>query len=161
ADLAWTGRLSTSFDLSDASSTALGASVAFGPNATGDGADTVIWGADFVYKWRPPGSERGWPFFKLQGEALARRVEAAEQVDNSVAGSPVNVPGATLHDYGGYLQGLWGFSLGWDVGLRGDWVNGSGQSYDQVAQTFSRASDPFRAQRWRLSPMLEYHPSEF
>jgi hypothetical protein len=40
-------------------------------------------------------------------------------------------------------------------------VNGSGQSYDQATQTFSRSSDMFRAQRWRLSPLLEFHPSEF
>ncbi|HLQ37947.1 MAG TPA: hypothetical protein VK348_09105 [Planctomycetota bacterium] len=160
-DMMWLARASSSFDLSDSSSTALGTSIAFGPNATGDGANTVIYGADFVYKWRPPSTERGWPFFRLQGEVIARNFEAAAQVDSSVPLAPVNLPGTTLHDYGGYLQALYGFSLGWDAGLRGDWVNGSGQSYDRGTQTFSRGGDMFRAERFRLSPMIEYHPSEF
>jgi len=159
ADLLWSARLMTSFDLDD-SSAAVGASVAFGPNATGDGKDTLIYGVDFVYKWRPASTERGWPFFRLQGEVLARQFEAADQVDNSGT-TPVSVPGDTLHDYGGYLQGLWGFTPGWDVGLRGDVASGSGASYDQATQTLSRSSDMFRAARWRISPMLQYHPSEF
>jgi hypothetical protein len=120
ADMLWTGRISTSFDLGDASSTAIGASVAWGPNATGDGASTLIYGADFVYKWRPPGNERGWPFFRVQGEVLARNFETAAQVDSSTPGILVPLPATTLHDYGGYLQALWGFALGWDAGLRGD-----------------------------------------
>jgi hypothetical protein len=160
-DMLWSARLMTSFDLSDTSSTAFGVSVAFGPNATGDGADTAIYGADFVYKWRPLSTERGWPFFKLQGEVIGRSFQAAAQTDASVPGSPVAVPGTTLHDYGGYLQALYGFTPGWDVGLRGDWVSGSGSSYDQATQTFSRSGDMFRADRWRISPILTFHPSEF
>lgn len=160
-DLVYTGRLLSSWDLSDASSTAVGASVAFGPNATGDGADTLIWGADFVYKWRAPSNQRGWPFFKLQGEFVGRQFQAAGQIDDSDPLDPVTVPGRTLRDHGAYLQALWGFEPGWDVGLRGDWASGSGDSYDPGTQTFARSADPYRCDRFRISPMIEYHPSEF
>jgi hypothetical protein len=97
----------------------------------------------------------------VQGEYVARRFEAAAQVDASDPLNPVAVPGDTLHDQGAYLQALWGFELGWDVGLRGDWAGGSGASYDPTTQTFGRAGDPYRADRFRISPMLQYHPSEF
>ncbi|HEX5051348.1 MAG TPA: TonB-dependent receptor [Planctomycetota bacterium] len=160
-DLVYTGRLVSSWDISDASSTAIGASVAYGPNATGNGADTLIYGADFVYKWRAPSNERGWPFFRLQGEVVARDFAAADQIDAGGPLAPVTVPGTTLHDYGAYLQALWGFSLGWDAGLRGEWVSGSGDSYDAATAGFARASDPYRCDRYRISPLLEYHPSEF
>lgn len=160
-DLVYAARLQTAWDLSDASSTALGSSVAFGPNATGNGAGTVIYGADFVYKWRAPSGQRGWPYFKVQGEFVGRAFEAAAQVDAADPLNPVAVPGQTLRDFGGYLQASWGFRLGWDVGLRGEWAGGSGASYDAATQTFARAGDPYRADRIRISPMLAYHPSEF
>jgi hypothetical protein len=160
-DLVYSARLVSSWDFGEASSTAIGASMAFGPNATGDGANTVIYGCDFVYKWRAPSGQRGWPYYKLQGEFVGRDFEAAAQVDGSDPLNPVAVPGATLHDHGGYLQAVWGCSPGWDIGLRGEWVTGSGASYDAGTQSFSRASDPYRADRVRISPMLAFHPSEF
>lgn len=160
-DLVYTARLVSSFDLSDASSAAVGASLAFGPNATGGGADTLIYGADFVYKWRALSSERGWPFFRLQGEFVGRDFAAAAQTDASDPLNPMAVPAATLRDQGGYLQALWGFHLGWDVGVRADWATGSGASYDAASRGFSRDGDPYRADRFRISPMLEYRPSEF
>lgn len=160
-DLVCSGRLVTGWDFDDANSAAVGASVACGPNATGGGADTLIWGADFVYKWRPPGGQRGWPFLRVQGEFLARAFEAAAQVDAADPLNPVAVPGKTLRDQGAYLQVLWGFEPGWDVGLRGEWVTGGGDSYDRDSMTFTRAGDPYRCDRYRISPLLEYHPSEF
>jgi len=160
-DLVYSARVVTSWDLGEAASTALGASVALGPNATGDGAETVVWGADFVYKWRPPGGQRGWPHFVVQGEVVGRSFEAAAQVDDSDPANPVALPATTLHDLGAYLQATWGFRLGWDVGLRAEWAGGSGASYDVATQTFARAGDPYRADRFRIAPMLAWHPSEF
>ncbi|MFO1077463.1 MAG: hypothetical protein U1E73_07030 [Planctomycetota bacterium] len=160
-DLVYSGRVVAGWDFDDASSAAVGASVAVGPNPTGDGADTRIYGADFVYKWRAPSNDRGWPFFRLQGEFVARDFEAGDQVDDGDPLAPVAVPGATLHDYGGYLQALWGFAVGWDVGLRGDWATGAGASYDRATQSFTRSGDPYRSDRFRISPMLEYRASEF
>src|SRR5690606_7510803 len=51
ADLVWLGRLRTSFGLGAETSLTLGASVLFGPNATGPGADTQVFGADFTWHW--------------------------------------------------------------------------------------------------------------
>jgi hypothetical protein len=107
-DLVWLGRLQTSFDLSEETSFALGTSVLFGPNASGPGADTLVWGADVVWRWRAEDGRRGRPFVTVEGEVVARRFDAAAQVD-----------------------------------------------------AFDRASDPFRADRVRVSPLLSYHPTEF
>ncbi len=161
ADFVYTGRALTTFNLADDLDLDLGGSVVFGPNATGDGADTLIYGADFTLTWRPENAERGWPFFKLQGEFVARDFDAAAQVDESDPLAPVPVPGDSLEDHGGYLQGLYGFSPGWAAGMRVDWATGSGDSYDGASQSFGRAFDPYRCDRLRLTPMLAYHPSEF
>ena len=52
-DLAWSSRLATGFDLDATQSVQLGLSAVIGPNASGDGAATVIYGADFGYVWKP------------------------------------------------------------------------------------------------------------
>jgi hypothetical protein len=160
-DLVYTARAAASFDLSDSSSLGIGASAVVGPNATGADGDTAIYGADFVFRWRPPSNERGWPFVKLQGEFMARAFDAAEQVDGADPLNPVTLPGTTLDDRGGYLQGVYGFERGFAAGLRVDWATGSGASYDAATQTFDRSADPFRSDRVRISPLLAYHPSEF
>ncbi|MCA8966750.1 MAG: hypothetical protein H6838_06900 [Planctomycetes bacterium] len=161
ADLVYTGRAMTTFALGDDENLDLGASAVFGPNATGEGADTMIYGADFAFVWRPEHGERGWPFLKVQGEYVARAFDAAAQVDDTDPMAPVTVPGATLRDQGCYLQGLYGFTPGWTLGLRLDWAGGSGDSYLRDSQQFGRELDPYRSDRVRLTPMLAYHPSEF
>ena len=157
----WSGRLATGFDLGTDHSMAFGVSGAFGPNATGEGAATTIYGADFVWKWQPAGAERGTPFLKVEAEIVGRDFETAAQVDASVPSTPVDLPATTLHDLGGFVQGTWGFAAGWAVGLRAETASGSGQSYDPGGQTFDTASDPWRAERLRISPILTCKPSEF
>ena len=161
ADMVYTARASTVFDLSDTQGLGLGASALFGPNPTGGSADTVIYGADFVWRWKPLDSERGYPFVKVQGEVMARGFRAAEQTDAADPLNPVTLPGETLEDYGGYLQGLYGFTVGWAAGLRVDWASGSGDSYDASSQSFGRDQDVYRTDRLRISPMLAWKPSEF
>lgn len=160
-DVLWSARLHSGFDVGASSSAAFGASVAYGGNATGEGVDTLIYGADFVFKDRPASGRRGWPFFEVDGEVMVRDFEAAAQVDDADPLNPVDVPGATLRDWGGYVQALYGFSAGWSVGARAEWVSGSGASYDAATQSFARANDPYRADRLRLSPLLVFQPSEF
>jgi hypothetical protein len=98
---------------------------------------------------------------RVQGEFVGRVFDAAAQVDATDPAAPVALPRTTLHDHGGYLQVLYGFSRGWDVGLRGEWAGGSGDSYDADWQTFSRDHDMFRSDRVRIAPLLTFHPSEF
>jgi len=158
-DVLWHARLATATDFTPAHTLGGGVSAAFGPNATGVGADTVIYGADFMYRWRAIDNRRGYPFFKLQGEVMARAFDAAAQVDDSGA-TPVDLPSDTLEDWGAYLYAVYGFDVGWAVGLRGEICSGSGASYLGDGE-FERAGDPWRADRTRISPMLSYQTSEY
>lgn len=169
-DLLWTARAALQCEA--AGTIEVGASLSFGPNATGAGADTLLYGADFRWVCGAVGHDDApsaahdhgataddFAPFSLQGELVGRAFEAAAQVDDSVPATPVALPATTLKDLGGYLQALWGFAPGWAVGLRGEYAGGSGASYDPATQTFSRAADPFRADRLRLSPLLAFRPS--
>jgi hypothetical protein len=164
-DLVWLARAVTGFDAGAAHSAQFGASMLFGPNPTGGDAATAVYGVDGVWKWRPPDAEAGWPFVIVEAEALLRSFEADDQVDVNDPTDPsddVFVPGDTLGDWGGYLQGLWGFRRGWAAGLRVEWGSGSGAGYDAGADMLvDRSVDPYRADRLRLSPLLAWHPSEF
>ncbi|MBL9078746.1 MAG: hypothetical protein JNL08_14655 [Planctomycetes bacterium] len=161
-DLVYSARAVTSLDPSADSTLGFGASALLGPNATGGDADTVIWGVDFAWRWRPASHRRGYPFWKLQGEFLARAFDAAEQTDDSDPLNPVTIPGETLRDHGGYLQLSHGFAEGWAAGVRVDWVSGSGDNYDADTQSLvGRDGDPFRTDRVRVAPMLSFAPSEF
>lgn len=158
ADLLWHGRVATSFDPGDESTFGGGVSGLYGPNATG--GDTWIAGVDAMWRWRPLDNRRGYPFVKVQAEFLARSFDAAAQVDASDPTSPVQLPAERLSDYGGYLYAVWGFDVGWALGMRAEWATGSGASYSGGGQ-FGRRADPFRADRMRLSPLLSYQTSEF
>jgi hypothetical protein len=164
-DLVYLGRAVTGFDVGSDSSMQLGASVLFGPNATGDDGETLVYGADVVWKWRPPDAEGGWPFVLLEAEVLARRFRAAEQIDENDPLDPNDdflVPGDTLQDWGCYVQGLWGFQRNWAAGLRAEWGSGSGDNYDaENDQLIGPSGDPYRADRLRISPLLAWHPSEY
>ncbi len=162
-DLAFLVRWANGFDLGDSWSSEIGASGAFGPNATGEDARSWIYGADAVAKWRPQPTDRGWPFVILQGEILRRDYEAdAFSGTIDVGGMPVAVvlPHDTLHDWGLYAQALWGFRRGWAAGLRYEYADGSGDSF-AAGSAVSHNRDPFRARRQRVSPLLLVDPSEF
>lgn len=159
-DMMWHGRLATATDFTPAHTLGGGVSAAIGPNATGVGSDTVIYGADFMYRWRAIDNRRGYPFFKLQGEVMARAFDAAAQDASQFDPANADVlPGETLDDWGAYLYAVYGFDVGWAVGLRGEFCSGSGASY--IDGAFDRSLDPWRADRTRISPMLSYQTSEY
>ena len=91
---------------------------------------------------------------------MARVFDAAAQVDETDPLAPVDVPADTLEDWGAYLYAVYGFDVGWAVGLRGELCSGSGASY-VGGGVFDRAQDPWRADRLRVSPMLSYQTSEY
>ena len=136
-------RYNASFDLSDTQTMLVGASAALGPNGTGAGARTNIYGLDGFYKWKPTNAFRGFPFVKIQGEVMRR--------SSSVAAVPDELDATTFKDWGAYLQVNWGYKAGHVLGFRAERVSG-----DQGDTT-----DGSLAPRLRLSPVITFFPTEF
>jgi hypothetical protein len=162
-DLAYLARWSNSWDLSDEVSAVLGFSGLYGPNATGPRGETWICGADLKLKWRPVNNFRGWPFLLLQSEIMGRDYRADNFFDPL---SGISLPSATLKDWGFYTQLLYGFRTNWAAGIRGEYVSGGGNSVDVDFLTGTvtpvrRNSDPFRNNRYRISPLLVWQLTEF
>jgi hypothetical protein len=153
-DLLYVPRYAASIDLSDEQTLVFGVSAALGPNGTGSDVRTSLYGADLYWKWKAANAQAGFPFVKLQIEAMKRRYEAgASSLDTDGDGEIDTVlPAETLDDWGGYSQVLWGFRRGWVAGLRGDYLHGA----DGTA-----AEDPMTTRRWRVSPNLTLYPTEF
>ena len=133
----------------------LGGSAVFGPNASGPDGRTTIYGGDLKVRWRPATHFRGWPFLLWESELMQRNFKADSFDGTDTAGNPLTLPAQTLYDWGLYTQLLYGFSYGWAAGVRFEYASGSGASVG------GRAADPFRNDRYRVSPLLVWHPSEF
>lgn len=154
SDMLFIPRYVASFDLTETQTLLAGASAAFGPNSTGSGADTQIYGVDLFWKWKPVNHNGGFPFVTWQSEAMLRRSELAEFAGD--ANIPA-LPGETLEDVGFYSQVAYGFRKGWVAAFRGDYVTPMDDSqYENIL-----GLDADRTSRWRLSPSLTYYPTEF
>ena len=169
-DLVHLARWVNGFDVSETVSTQIGVSGLWGPNATGSDGSTQIYGADVVMKWRPLATDHGWPFLVFEAEAMYRRYRADDFAGclEGDAGAcepgeaPIFLEDDVFRDWGGYAQLLWGFRRGWATGLRGEYVTGRGSGFDVASGAFvDRDADPFRSTRYRVSPLLVFHPSEF
>ena len=147
-DLVYVPRVVSSFELSDTQTLLAGLSAAFGPNETGLHSRTQVYGADVYWKWKPANAKGGFPFATWQTEILIRHFEAGA---DSSAMRPL--PGELLKDRGFYSQVLWGFRPRWVAGLRAEYASGNSATFD--------ASDVFRGERHRVSPVLTFYPSEF
>lgn len=147
-DLVFTPRIASSFEVTDNQTLVAGLSGAFGANDTGARSRTEIYGADVYWKWKPSNAKAGFPFVSWQTEGMYRRFGAgADPV------APTPLPSENIKDWGVYSQVLWGFMPRWVTGLRGDYASGNSAAFD--------ASDPFRGERYRVSPVLTFYPSEF
>ncbi len=174
-DLLWSPRYAVSFDVTETQTVLLGASAAWGPNASGGRGDTTtqIYGLDGYWKWKPANAHGGFPFVSFQTEGLVRRYglgafdwadEAQPQVFTAPL-TPARLGRETVTDYGFYAQLLYGFRKGWVAGLRYDAVTGERGKYEKLGLTDADGApwgrDPLRRQRWRLSPNLTWYPSEY
>jgi hypothetical protein len=163
-DMLYTARYAVSFDLTDTQTLLAGVSGAWGPNATGAGARTQLYGADVYWKWKPDDHHKGFPFVALQAEAIFRGYQAAaatlEHDDDAATAAHAHVlPRETLWDWGGYAQVSYGFTPGWVASLRADYVAPIERgSYEKILHD---TEDTARARRWRVSPALTWYPSEF
>jgi len=153
-DMLFVPRYAASFNLSDSQTIVAGTSAAFGPNSSGGGADTQIYGVDLFYKWKSPLQHGGFPYVSWQTEAMMRRFHAASFAGDS---DIPPLPAETIVDFGVYSQVAWGFRKGWVAALRGDYVFPETRArYEELTET-----DPNRASRWRISPNVTFYPSEF
>jgi hypothetical protein len=138
-DMVYLGRWLNSFELNEEQTLNVGASGLFGPNDTGETNRTQIYGLDAYWKWKPISNEKGWPFLKLQTEAMLRDYQFGE------------TPRTNLRDWGAYMQVVWGYQRDWTAGLRWEFADGDGDT----------TGDPLRARRCRISPSLTWYPSSF
>jgi hypothetical protein len=153
-DLLYLVRWENSWELYPAVTSKLGFSALFGPNATGSDGRTIIYGVDLKVLWRPVRNFRGWPFLRWQTEFMQRNYRAAAFA-GVIDGVEVTLDKGTLYDWGVYTQALYGFIHRWAAGLRFEYATGSGASLG------GRDVDPFRDERYRVSPLLVWYASEF
>lgn len=137
-DMLYTPRYSASLDVTDTQTLVVGASAALGPNGTGGDGDTSITGIDAYWKWKSARAHQGFPFVKVQVEALKRRYRAVD-------------PDRTFDDNGTYAQVVWGFTRGWTAGLRQDHVGG-----DEAPDP-----DPYTETRDRSTAAVTWYPTEY
>jgi len=137
-DMLYAPRYAASVDLTSNQTLLAGASGAFGPNGSGDHGRTSLYGIDLFWKWKSPRAQQGFPFVKLQAEAIRRRYRADD-------------PAATFEDWGGYAQAVWGFRRGWAVATRVGRMDG-----DE-----GPPEDPFTEERSRLSTNVTWYPTEY
>lgn len=142
-DMLYVPRWNGSFDIGDTQTLVVGASGAFGPNSTGPDANTEIGGVDFLWKWKSPRADKGFPFVKVQAEGMARRYEAA---------ATATLPSDTFRDHGAYGQVVWGVKPMWTVGARFDTVGGD---------VGDDPADPRFQPRKRASLEGTWYPTEY
>ena len=147
-DFVYLMRWENAFDLSDDLTAVFGASSLLGPNSSGPAGSTWIYGLDMKWRWQPANSFRGYPFLLWQTEYIRRNYEAA------ATGA---IPADTLEDWGMYTQLLYGPMINLAVGMRLEYANGRGVGYGHGG----RDGDPFRNERYRVSPLVQWRTSEF
>lgn len=113
-----------------------GLSGQFGPNPTGNGNRTEIYGTDLYLRYRPR-AHAGRMHVSLQIEGMFRTRQ---------------IPGDVLMDWGGYAQLVWGISQRWETGARYDLLSGAEDDY----------LDP-EADAWRdrTAVQVTFYPSHF
>ncbi len=142
-DLTLTGRLEQYWDLSDSLAMLLGFSGAFGPNDTGRGNRSEVYGADLLLHWNPSGAG-GYRTVGWQNEFLLRRRQTPGSADAD--------EGTVLQDFGGLSELYYSPSLFWRFAGRYEFV--SGVDDDPL--------DPhWDEDRQRIAANISYYPSHF
>ena len=160
-DFVYLMRWENAFDLSDELTAVFGVSSLLGPNSSGPAGSTWLYGLDMKWRWQPANSFRGYPFIAWQTEYMRRRYEAAAaSMDATLEGDTtetVTFPADTLEDWGMYTQLLYGPVINLAVGMRFEYASGRGLGYNHGG----READPFRNERYRVSPLISWRTSEF
>ncbi|MDX1564619.1 MAG: hypothetical protein R3236_04390 [Phycisphaeraceae bacterium] len=151
-DFIYSARWACHWQLDEKTVAELGASALYGPNASGPDGRTFIWGVDLKVQAEGPGpGNTGWVW---QTEWLMRDFKADPTNPNFITDD--------LEDWGLYTQLHGWLNEHWALGIRCERAGGSGANSDPSAPgtPISRNTDPFRADRWRLSPLLIWAPND-
>jgi hypothetical protein len=132
----YTGRLAQFFAFDDSWSLFWGVSMQTGPNPSGQGNRSQIYGTDLYLRWRPVDATQR-QHVSLQAEANLRERQ---------------LPGRVLRDWGTYAQLVWQPLLRWETGVRTEWV--SGADSDPLDPTWTRLRD-------RQTVQLTFYPTHF
>ncbi len=135
-DLLYTVAMKHFFPLSDDWSLAWGVSAQLGPNPTGHGNRSEIYGSDVYLRYRPIG-HAGRTSVSLTVEGMYRTRQT---------------PGDVLGDWGMYSSIVWQVDSQWEVGARHDYVSGAEGDYLDVDQ---------RGDRHRFATAVTFYPSHF
>ena len=137
-------RTNNFFTLTDDLGLNLGASYLTGANSELTNDRTQILAADLYLKYRADSLS----YFSLQVETLERIYGTSS---------------TSLNDWGWYAQAVYRLPGAWQcwfIGMRYDWVGAKGAPII----TASRAGftgDPDTSNRWRVSPVVSFYPTEF
>ncbi|MDR4507757.1 MAG: hypothetical protein MRJ65_05890 [Candidatus Brocadiaceae bacterium] len=162
-DMLYTPRIKTAFELTDEQTLLLGSSASFGPNSTGSDNDTIVYGTDIFWKWKPVNAEAGFPFITWQTEVMGRRFEAGEDEESGLSRD-------VFHNWGAYSQVNWGFKKRWVAGLRADYVDGLEEVFveeheeeheEEEEEGHHHGGEGSGFERLRLSPNITFYPTEF
>jgi hypothetical protein len=130
--------------LSDELGLNFGASYLTGPNSQGSNKRTTILGGDVYLKYKGD----GFSYVSLQIEVLKRFYDLKT---------------GTAKDWGWYAQTVYRLPGEWEkwiVGLRYDWVNKKAAPVVTASQ-LGNPDDPDTAKRFRIAPVVSFHPTEF
>lgn len=142
-DLGVTPRLEQYWDLTRDLSMLLGFSGTFGPNDTGRGNRTDVYGADLLLHYNPPGLG-GHQQIGVQNEFMLRRRQVPEGGNTT--------EGGVLQDFGGYSELYYSPNLFWRFAGRYEFVSGVENDY----------LDPeWDDNRHRVAANITYYPSHF
>ncbi|MFL5813433.1 MAG: hypothetical protein ACJ763_07625 [Bdellovibrionia bacterium] len=131
-----------------------GASYAEGKNPQTTTSRTRIVGGDIYLKYRKP---EELAFIGLQAEVLRRSYDTATEQAN---------------DWGWYAELTYRLPEGWErwhVGLRYDWISDTTNPVQDStlggaeisAPVSGGGQNPNQGERWRISPVVTFYPSEF
>lgn len=142
-DFQSTGAIKQFFPLSQDLSLMWGLSVANGPNATGLGNRTDVFGTDLYLKYRPITAESA-TVVALQAELLWRRMQVPEDLQQ---------------DLTGYAELSWRIAQRWGVAGRYEY---GGPTRGLSGEVVTSVLDPeWSAARQRAATSLTFWPSEF
>lgn len=135
-DILYTLAVKQFFSLDDDWSLLWGLSTQLGPNPTGNGNRTALYGSDLHLRYRPL-EHAGRTSVELTVEGMYRSRQ---------------VPDDALRDWGMYAQLVWQIDSEWELGSRYDYVSGVADDYLDPAED---------SERHRVAVAATYYPSHF